>query len=227
MSLGKRFDRAASPWKQAAAAEAPRPAKGFAVNRKRILALTEEYGGEWAVQHAQRLIRLVEIVADGLDYDPEVIWIAAHLHDWGTLPRLARKDAPHAQRSCELAAEFLRKEKCPKAVMEAVLEAIRYHHGGADERCVEAVLLRDADALDGMGAIGVLREFAMVPTEDSGCYSIPTGWGLRGALERARMRLENNPAMVRLPKSKAIAKERARGMREILAAFERESFGFV
>lgn len=69
------------------------------INRKRIVALTEEYGGDWAVQHAQRLIRLVEIVGEGLEYNPEVIWIAAHLHDWGTLPRLASGILPHSQRS--------------------------------------------------------------------------------------------------------------------------------
>jgi uncharacterized protein len=197
------------------------------INRKRLAALTEEYGGDWAVQHAQRLIRLVEIVGEGLEYNPEVIWIAAHLHDWGTLPRLASQRVSHAQRSCELAEEYLTKAKCPKAIRDAVLEAIEFHHGGADHRCVEAVLLRDADALDGMGAIGVLREFAMVPTEVSACYSIPVGWGLRGALERTRMRMENNPGMLRLPKSKALARQRAREMRQILEAFDRESFGFV
>ena len=197
------------------------------VNRKRIAALTAEYGGDWAVQHAQRLIRLVEIVGEGLDYNPEVIWIAAYLHDWGTLPGFANEGVSHARRSCELAGEYLRRVRAPKAIRHAVLEAIEFHHGGAGERCMEAVLLRDADALDGLGAIGVLREFAMVPTEASGCYSIPVGWGLRGAWERARMRLENNPGMLHLPKSKALAKQRAREMREIFEALERESFGFV
>ena len=143
------------------------------------------------------------------------------------MPRLAKEGVAHTRRSCELAGVYLRKAKCPKAILDAVLEAIEFHHGGADQRCVEAVLLRDADALDGMGAIGVLREFAMVPTEASGGYSIPVGWGLGGALERARMRLENNPGMLRLPKSKALARQRAREMREIFEAFERESFGFV
>jgi hypothetical protein len=111
--------------------------------------------------------------------------------------------------------------------MAVVLEAIEYHHGGADERCLEALLLRDADALDGMGAIGVLREFAMVPTEVSGCYSIPVGWGMRGAYERARMRLENNPAMLRLPKSRRIARRRAREMRALFKTLEQESFGLI
>lgn len=199
----------------------------MSISRKRIVALTAEYGGDWAVQHAQRLIRLVEFVGEGLEYDREVIWIAAHMHDWGTLPRWAREGVTHSQRSRQLAEEYLVKWKCPGPVLEKVLEAIEYHHGGADERCVEALLLRDADALDGMGAIGVLREFAMVPAEWNGCYSIPTGWGMRGAYERVRMRLENNPAIVRLPKSRQLARRRAREMVRILNAFEQESFGCI
>ncbi|MBS1859478.1 MAG: HD domain-containing protein [Acidobacteria bacterium] len=195
--------------------------------RQRITALTEKYGGEWAVQHAQRLIRLVETIGHGLAYDPEVIWLAAHMHDWGTLPRWSRDGVSHCARSRELAAEQLRKLKLPEATAERVLEAIQYHHGGADDRCIEAQLLRDADALDGLGLVGLLREFACVPTEGSSCYSIPTGYGMSGAYERARMRLENNPRMVRLPRSKKIATERAREMRAALDAFERESFGLV
>jgi uncharacterized protein len=194
-------------------------------NRKRVLALTAEYGGEWAVQHAQRLIRLVEIVGAGLDYNAEAIWFAAHMHDWGTLPRLAKEDLTHSIRSCELAAEFMARHKFPAPVRDTVLEAIAYHHGGADERCIEAVLMRDADALDGIGALGVLREFASIPTEDSGCYSIPVGYGLKGAWERARMRFDNNPRVLRLPKSRALARRRIRAMRALFAAVEVESFG--
>jgi HD superfamily phosphodiesterase len=210
------------------------PSEGIGYNqilmstgRKRVEALTEEYGGDWAVQHAKRLIKLVELVGEGLDYDHEVIWLAAHLHDWGTLPRFAREGATHSERSRELAGEHLRQWKFPEATVEKVLEAIEYHHGGAGERCIEAVLLSDADALDGMGAIGVLREFAMVPAEWNGCYSIPAGWGMRGAYERARLRLENNPKAVRLPKSRQLARRRAREMARILKAFEEDSFGCI
>ena len=189
--------------------------------------LTEKYGGEYAVHHAERLVRLVEMVADGADYDAEAIWLAAHLHDWGTFPQWSRGNINHTKRSKELAEEQLRKLKCPAAVMERVLEAIEYHHGGADERCIEAVLLRDADALDGMGAMGVLREFASIPTETSGCYTLPAGWGMRGAYERALMRMENNPGMLRLAKSKELGKEKAREMQSILTSLERESFGYL
>jgi uncharacterized protein len=192
--------------------------------RKRVGALTLESGGEYAVQHAARLVRIVEMIADG-PYDADAIWLAAHMHDWGTFPQWSREDVNHSVRSRELAEAELRKLKCPAELMERVLEAIAYHHGGADERCIEAILLRDADALDGLGAMGVLREFASIPTETAGCYTVPSGWGLRGAYDRAAMRLENNPRMLRLPKSRELAREKTREMQSILAAFERESFG--
>ena len=193
--------------------------------RQRVAALTARYGGDYAIRHAERLIRLIEIVADGVDYDREAIWLAAHMHDWGTFPPWSREDVSHTQRSKELAEEQLRKLKCPAALMDRVLEAIEYHHGGADERCIEAVLLRDADALDGIGAMGLLREFASIPTETAGCYTMPAGWGMRGAYERSLMRLENNPRMLRLPKSKELAREKTREMQSILKSLERESFG--
>jgi uncharacterized protein len=195
--------------------------------RQRVAALTAQHGGDYAIQHAERLIRLVEIVADGVVYDREAIWLSAHMHDWGTFPPWSRGEINHTKRSKELAEEHLRKLKCPPDVMARVLEAIEYHHGGADERCIEAILLRDADALDGIGAMGVLREFASIPTETSGCYTLPAGWGMRGAYERSLLRMENNPRMLRLAKSKEIAREKAREMQSILNSLERESFGYL
>jgi HD superfamily phosphodiesterase len=195
--------------------------------RKKVLSLTEEYGGEYSIQHAQRLIHLVDLIADGVPYDRDAIWLAAHMHDWGSFPRWSREDINHSRRSCQLADEWLRKLKCPAAMKDRVLEAIEYHHGGADDRCIEAILLRDADALDGMGAMGVLREFACIPTETAGCYTQPAGWGMRGAYDRAVIRMENNPRMLRLPKSLEIAREKERQMKAVLEALDRESFGYL
>ena len=50
---------------------------------------------------------------------------------------------------------------------------------------------------------------------------------MRGAYERSRMRLENNSAMLRLPRSRQIARRRTREMRAIFNAFEQESFGLI
>jgi hypothetical protein len=199
----------------------------MSVDRGRIVRLTEEYGGEWAIQHAERLLRLIEIIGEGLSYNQEAMWIAAHMHDWGTLPKFHRKGQLHAQCSCRVAGEYLRKWKCPQELMDLVLEAIEFHHGGADDRSIEAQLLRDADALDGIGVIGLLREMAQIPTEGDGPYPLPVGAGMSGACDRARMRLENNPAVLRLPKSRELARQRVASMQCALEALERESFGFV
>lgn len=195
--------------------------------RKKVAALTEEYGGDYTIQHAQRLIHLVATIAEDTVYDADAIWLAAHMHDWGTLPRWSREDISHSARSRQLAEDTLRKLKCPAPIIDRVLEAIQYHHGGADDRCIEAILLRDADALDGMGVMGVLREFASIPTETAGCYTLPAGWGMRGAYDRALIRLENNPGMLRLPASRKIAREKARRMKAVLDDLDRESFGFL
>jgi hypothetical protein len=50
---------------------------------------------------------------------------------------------------------------------------------------------------------------------------------MRGAYERARIRLENNLKTLRLPKSRQLARRRAREMNRILSAFEQESFGYI
>jgi len=180
----------------------------MSVNRKKVLRLTERYGGDWAIQHAQRLIRLVEIIGEGMEYDSEAIWLAAHMHDWGTLPGFCRPGVAHCDRSRELAEDFLRQAKCPPDLMIKILEAIEFHHGGADGHCNEAVLLHDADALDGIGVMGVLREFAMIPTEGHLPYPLPVGIGMAGAYERAKIRMENNPRILRLPKARRIARRR-------------------
>lgn len=198
----------------------------MSVKQKDVIRLTEKYGGEWALSHAQRLIKLVEVIGDGLDYDREAIFIAAHMHDWGTLPAFCTGSA-HCDLSRKLAEDYLRKAKCPPDLEHKILEAIEFHHGGAEGRCVEAVLLRDADALDGIGVLGVLKEAAMVPTEGQGPYPLPVGLGLGGACDRARIRMENNPRVLSLPKSRKLANQRVKAMHALFSALETESFGLL
>ncbi len=195
------------------------------MNREKIVRLTEKYGGQWAVQHAQRLIRLVTIIADGVEYNEDAIWIAAHLHDWGAYPRWARGVFNHSQKSRELAEQFLRRENCPAELTTIVLETIEFHHGGAEGRSLEAMLLADADALEGLGLIGLLRECAMLPTEIEGIYSTPRAFGLRDACERVKIRMANNPVVLKFPKSREVAAQRVREMDELFAALQEETFG--
>lgn len=196
------------------------------MNRQEIVRLSGEYGGAWLVGHAQRLPKLIAHIGVGLDYDAEAVWLAAWMHDWGVCPKWARKGVSHSRRSREVAGRYLARAGCPEGRMTRVLEAIEYHHGGAAGRSAEAVLLSDADALDSIGVLGVVKEFAMIPAEPSGDYCLPnTLYGLREPLERVRIRRENLPKLLQLARSRALARKRLREMDAVVAAIERDGLG--
>ncbi|HWQ53675.1 MAG TPA: HD domain-containing protein [Bryobacteraceae bacterium] len=197
------------------------------VDRDEIIRLSREYGGEWIVGHAGRLLKLIAAIGDGLEYNRDAIWLAAWLHDWGACPKWALEGVSHSRRSRELAAAYLKKTPCPREWIPLVLEAVEFHHGGYGDRSIEAVLLGDADALDSLGVLGVLKEFTMIPAEMAGDYCLPADFGMREAFERVRIRRENLPRMLKLEKSRALAAERLADMDRIFALIERDSFGLL
>ena len=183
------------------------------LDRDEVVALTEEYGGAWGINHTRRLLRLAALIDGGQDYDAEALWLAAHLHDWGGYEAWAQPGVDHALRSAEVAADFLRARGCPEERLTVVLEAIRTHHTAGPDRSFEATLLSDADALDFLGAIGVLRIFSMVPRD------------LYGAHAKAKQRRERLPELLCLQASRDLAAARLIEMDEVLRAFEDDSFG--
>jgi uncharacterized protein len=74
-----------------------------AVDKDEIVRLTQEYGGEWGINHTHRLLHLIAIIGKDLPYDAEMIWIAAHLHDWGGYPKWMQAGVDHALRSRQVA----------------------------------------------------------------------------------------------------------------------------
>jgi len=181
--------------------------------RDEIVRLTEEYGGAWGIEHTRRLLHLVSIIGQGQSYDAEVVWLAAHLHDWGGYEKWAQPGVDHAVRSTQVAEEFMAGRGYAPELVQAVLECIATHHTGDPNRRIEAILLSDADGLDFLGAVGVLRDFAKNPRE------------MRKAFEAAQARRAKVPKQLCLEKSKEMGKERVRRMEELLRAFQEESGG--
>jgi uncharacterized protein len=186
----------------------------MAVDKDEIVKLTEESGGQWGINHTRRILRLVSLIAGGARYDDEAVWVAAHLHDWGAYSRWAKSGVDHAVRSVEVAGEFLQERGYPEPATDLVLECIRTHHSGDPNRSFEAVLLSDADGLDFLGAVGVLRDFSKSPRD------------LRGGYEAARKRALRVPKLLCLERSREMAVPRIAEMEEFLSAFERDSFGY-
>ncbi len=183
------------------------------MNKDEIARLTKEYGGAWGINHVHRLLHLASIIAEGREYNEEALWLAAHLHDWGGYLKWAQDGVDHAVRSLQVAGPYLTQRGCPAELKSLVLECIELHHTAGSERSLESILLRDADVLDFLGVVGILRDFSKNPRD------------LRKAFDVVKQRREKLPGMLVLPRAQAMAAERVKRMDEILAEFEEESFG--
>lgn len=180
-----------------------------------ITQATQGYGGDWGWNHTCRLLALVGLIAGDDPYDEEVIWVAAHLHDWGAYRPWARAGVDHVERSVEVAGPWLTERGCPAATRAAILECIAQHAarraGGGISR--EAMLLHDADVLDFLGAVGVARDFSKSARD------------LRTGYEAVLKRRNELPQTLFLERSAELALPRLREMDDFLAAFAEGSFG--
>ena len=124
----------------------------------------------WGYAHCRRVFALAEELAkaERLDYDAEILHLSALLHDIGLYkPYTSREGADHVRRSVAVAARLLRDGDFPPEATRVVLDAIEHHPPGASAgRSAEATLLKDAVALDYLGAVGLSRVFAMVGLEE-------------------------------------------------------------
>lgn len=183
------------------------------MDKDKIIQLTEEYGGEYGLNHTRRLLNIISLISERMNYNKEVLWVSAYLHDWGGYPKWAQSGIDHAIRSKQVAEDFLNSEGYEKSFINHVLECIEYHHGSNEVRSVESQLLIDADAIDFLGTVGILREFSTKPRE------------LRKAVESAKSRMEKNKKVIKFEQSKKIVEQRIKRAERLLFEFEEESFG--
>jgi uncharacterized protein len=118
--------------------------------------------------HQPRLYALTRQVGDGLAYDDDIVYVAAWLHDIGVFignrpeePQ-ALQHWDHVRYACERVPDLLRESGFPSEKIPAVLDAIRKHQPHDDPQSIEATILRDADMLEQLGAVGILRNVSKV-----------------------------------------------------------------
>jgi len=137
--------------------------------RKKILELTKKYYDEFDKEdfshnsdHFFRVENIAKRIAKDEGADIEVIEAACLLFDVarGMEDRGEIKD--HSEKGAEIAREILSKIDFPKEKIEKVCDAILAHRRSKnlEPKTLEAKILRDADYLDAMGAINVIRVVA-------------------------------------------------------------------
>jgi uncharacterized protein len=172
--------------------------------------------------HQPRLYALTRQVGEGQDYDDDVVYAAAWLHDLGVFighrpedpDALARWD--HVVYTVDRAPALLGQVGFPREKVASVLDAIRNHQPRDRPSTMEAVILRDADILEQLGAVGIMRALAKVGRDTR----YPT---FTAAIATLRRSLETLPSELRLDRARALAEPKVRILEAFLAAAEQES----
>jgi uncharacterized protein len=172
--------------------------------------------------HQPRLYALARLVGAGHNYDDDVVFAAAWLHDLGVFAG-HRPDDPdalsrwdHVAYAIARAPEVLTRVGFPAVKIPAVLEVIAKHQPLDKPTTMEGVVLRDADILEQLGAIGVLRAVCKVGRDTR----YQTFTAAVAALNRA---LQSLPTQLALDTARVIAEPKVRALRAFLSAVEAES----
>jgi uncharacterized protein len=121
------------------------------------------------ISHSERVYELALKLAkqQETDVDQDALLAAAYIHDVGALQPYREDGVDHAEQSAAFAEEMLVSGSFPSNKIPLVKEIILGHMFYADRpTSIEAIVFRDANTLDFLGAIGVARMLAMVGLDD-------------------------------------------------------------
>lgn len=176
--------------------------------------------------HQPRLYQLATQIGAGLDYDDEIVHAAVWLHDLGVfighrpedLELLSRWD--NVAYAAERVPELLANWGFPSEKIATVVDAICTHLPSNVPNTIEATILRDADILEQLGAVTILRTVSKVG-RDTRFHTFGD------AINVLRRQLQNLPSQIRLESTKALAEPRIAALAAFIAAAEAEANGIA
>lgn len=172
--------------------------------------------------HQPRLYALAVRLGDGVKYDDDILFAACWMHDLGVFlghrPRNPEELAAwdHVPYTIARSRELLATWGFPAEKLDGVAVAIRSHQPQDEPVSVEAVLLRDADIIEQLGAIGALRALVKVGRDTR----FPTFSTVLPVMRRA---VEHLPVSLRLESARRLAAPRAALLASLIAAIEDEA----
>jgi uncharacterized protein len=174
--------------------------------------------------HQPRLYALTRLVGQGMSYDDDVVYAAAWLHDLGVFighrpedpEKLSRWD--NVSYAMQQAPAALVESGFPTTKVAQVVEAIRTHQPHLTPTTLEGTILRDADILEQLGAIGILRVVAKIGRDTR----YPT---FTDAVATLRKSVSDLPGMLHLDAAKALARPRIALLQAFLQELGQEAQG--
>jgi uncharacterized protein len=174
--------------------------------------------------HQPRLYALTQIVGEGLSYDDDVVYAAAWLHDLGVFIGHRPEDPvelsgwDNVTYAMKHTPAALAAVAFPATKVAAVVEAIRTHQPHLTPSSVEGMILRDADILEQLGAIGIMRVTAKIGRDTR----YPT---FTNAATTLRKSLADLPAQLHLKTAKILARPRIALLEAFLQELDQEARG--
>lgn len=172
--------------------------------------------------HQPRVYALAVRLGQGIEYDDDTLFAAAWMHDLGVFlghrpqdpSELAHWD--HVPYTVARTRVLLPQWGFPTEKLDAVEEVIRTHQAKDEPTRVEAILLRDADILEQLGAVGAMRALAKVgrDTRFSNFTSV---------LDVMRRAVNDLPAKLRTRNGQLLAAARVELLSSLVAAIEIEA----
>jgi uncharacterized protein len=172
--------------------------------------------------HQPRLYQLAVRLAGNRAFDDDVLFAAAWLHDLGVfighrpkdLKQLAAWD--HVAYVVRKAPALLRRVGFPARKIPAALEVIRTHLPDTQPTTFEGTLMRDADILEQLGAVGILRTVSKVGRDTRFVR-------FSDALRVLQRNADELPGKLQLARAKRLAGRRVRLLRAFLRAASSEA----
>lgn len=174
----------------------------------------------WGIAHAERDYQLSIALAEqeGIKVDADILFAAAFLHDIGAIDPFRKKDVEHSIRSVEIAEPLLQSYGFPMQKWPTVKATILGHMFYADRPIdEEAIMLHDADILDFLGTIGIVRVISVTERH---------AWAesLSGALTTLQQFKIDLPNKLITNTAKKIAIQRTLEMEQFFSTLNQETF---
>ena len=174
--------------------------------------------------HQPRLYALTRLVGNGLSYDDDVVYAAVWLHDLGVFIGHRPEDPvelsgwDNVSYAMKKAPEALLQAGFPTTKVAQVVEAIRTHQPHLQPAALEGTILRDADILEQLGAIGVMRVVAKIGRDTR----YPTFTAAATTLRKALAEL---PDKLHLDTARTLARPRIAFLEAFLEELDKEAHG--
>jgi uncharacterized protein len=178
--------------------------------------------------HQARLYALARTIADasGEAVDDDVLFGAAWVHDLGVFlgHRPSEPEALKRWNSTDYtvanAGSVLLECGFPAEKVPAAIECIRTHEAHGDPTTLEGVILRDADLLEQLGSVAVMRTVAKIAQDTRFITFADAAASLRRSLQTV-------PAQIRTTQAQAMAAPRIVALQSFLDALDAESDGLL